>query len=123
MFGAEFNTPTTSGKVTMLDDGSPDGSMTLCSNNLIYDNLQPDTEYTGNGDNDGPFVYTCGPVESFNLDGSLIINAPDYNPLDTRWSFLSNGLKSTSTSANTNGSTYNITDVVLKEPFKYSRGQ
>jgi len=123
VFGAEFNTPTTSGKVTMLDDGSPDGSMTLCSNNLIYDNLQPDTEYVGNGDNDGPFVYTCGPVESFNLDGSLIINAPDYNPLDTRWSFLSNGLKSTSTSANTNGSTYNITDVVLKEPFKYSRGQ
>ena len=121
-FGFEAYNAGGSSKVTMLDEGAPHGFQTLCTNNILYDIQQPDTMYQGNGSADGPFLYTAGPIESFKLNGTTI-SAPEYNPLDSRWNWVSNGLKSVSPSANTNGVVYNITDVALKEPFKYSRGQ
>ena len=100
----------------------PSGYKALCTKNLPYGKDESDTSYVGNGSDDGPFIQMGGPVNSYKLNG-VQANAPDYNPQDSTKDWLSNGFKCRSTSNNTNGVTYNITDVVLKQPFKYARGR
>jgi len=102
--------------------GIPLGYKVLYSQSLTNVKDESDTSYVGNGLDDGPFISMGGPVDSYKLNGVSMFS-PDYNPLDSTKDWLSNGFKCRSMLDNTNGVTYNITDVVLKMPFKYSRGR
>jgi hypothetical protein len=100
----------------------PSGQKTLCSKNIFPLIYEYDTSYVGNGSDDGPFVSMFGPPDYYKLNGVAMF-PPSVNSQDSTKDWLSNGVKCRSLSNNTNGVTYNITDVSLKQPFKYARGR
>jgi hypothetical protein len=99
----------------------PTGFLALCSANMDEDEYVTSGSYTGNGNADGPFIYTGCYCDKITIDSVLYTQAASSDH-----DFLSNGVKVRSaTTKNTASTSYNwsVASGDIQQDFKYANAQ